>query len=180
MELMDAVSKGDLEAVKKLVQDGADINICDSNGYSPLLWSAIMKQPEIFGFLKLKGAKTDIFIESAAGNTESVRQFIRDRVDINAINRHGHRALMLAAHQGHIATVEALIESGADIDATHTVSGNTALIGAAFQGEKAMVELLIRLGADKLKTNLQGKTAYDIAVQAGRTEIAELLKPNKK
>jgi ankyrin repeat protein len=50
-----AISKGDLEAVKKFVEYGADINEL-SNGMSPLMIAARYNKVEIIKYLLSKGA----------------------------------------------------------------------------------------------------------------------------
>ena len=40
-----------------------------------------------------------------------------------------------------------------------------------------IIELLLELGADKSIKNNDGKTAYDLALEKGHRELAELLKP---
>ncbi len=51
-----AVSKGDLDAIKKLIEYGADVNE-KSNGMTPLMFAARYNKVEILKFLISKGAK---------------------------------------------------------------------------------------------------------------------------
>ncbi len=55
--LCTAISKGEVEFVKKMVEYGADINE-KSNGMTPLMVAARYNQTEIVKFLLSKGAKT--------------------------------------------------------------------------------------------------------------------------
>ena len=50
-----AISKGDLEAIKKLIEYGADVNE-KSNGMTPLMFAARYNKVEILKFLVSKGA----------------------------------------------------------------------------------------------------------------------------
>jgi ankyrin repeat protein len=47
-----------------------------------------------------------------------VRRLLAAGADVNARDRHGQTALMLAAHRGALDVVEALIEAGADLNTT--------------------------------------------------------------
>ena len=52
------------------------------------------------------------------GDVEMVRQLLRTGADVNARDRHGQTALMLAAHRGYREMVETLVEGGADLNRT--------------------------------------------------------------
>ena len=51
-----AISKGDVESVKKIIEYGADVN-AKSNGMTPLMFAARYNKVEIMKFLVSKGAK---------------------------------------------------------------------------------------------------------------------------
>ena len=51
-----AISKGDLESVKKIVEYGADVNEM-SNGMTPLMFASRYNKVEILKFLVSKGAR---------------------------------------------------------------------------------------------------------------------------
>jgi ankyrin repeat protein len=54
-----------------------------------------------------------------SGDLEEIRLFL-SRGDINARDRYGQAALMIAAHHGHRALVDLLIQYGADLDVAAT------------------------------------------------------------
>jgi ankyrin repeat protein len=54
--LCAAISKGDIEAIEKLIEYGADVNE-KSNGMTPLMFAARYNKVEIMKFLVSKGAK---------------------------------------------------------------------------------------------------------------------------
>jgi ankyrin repeat protein len=54
---------------------------------------------------------------------------------------------MVASEQGHTATVQALIQAGADLN-LQDKSGLTALMIASHEGHMASVRALIGVGAD--------------------------------
>jgi ankyrin repeat protein len=60
----------------------------------------------------------------------------------------GLTAMLLAARQGAVETVEALIEGGADINQASPADGLTALLIATINGHFDLAKLLIERGAD--------------------------------
>jgi ankyrin repeat protein len=113
------------------------------------------------------------------GDVERVRQLLRSGADLDARDRYGRTALMLAAHHGHREMVETLIGSGADLNVTAKYN-LSALMLAVIAGHAAIAQLLARAGADLGLTGsgapgFMGKTAYDLAVARGMEELyAEL------
>ena len=91
--LFDAVKKGDIEAVRKHLDAGADVNTKDEDGYT-LLTVAV-----------------------AYGSKEIVELLIFNGVDVNAKNDGGSTPLNIATAQGHKEIVELLIFNGVDVNA---------------------------------------------------------------
>jgi ankyrin repeat protein len=55
-KIHQAAKSGDLAAVKQLLNDGADVNEKDQNGWTPLHWAAWKGNNEIVVLLLSKGA----------------------------------------------------------------------------------------------------------------------------
>ena len=91
--LFDAVKKGDIEALRKHLGAGADVNTKDDDGYT-LLTVAV-----------------------AYGSKGIVELLIFNGVDVNAKNDGGSTPLNIATAQGHKETVELLIFNGVDVNA---------------------------------------------------------------
>jgi ankyrin repeat protein len=116
------------------------------------------------------------------GDVETVRRLLRSGVDIDALDRYGQSALMLAAHRGHQAVVETLIADGADLDVTAKY-GLSALMLAVVAGHGAIAQVLARAGANLSlegsgAPGFAGKTACDLAVAGGMTELYAALRPH--
>ncbi len=85
---------GEVESVKFLLSNGADIHIRDiSNGWTPLLSAASSGMLDVFKFLIQKGA------------------------DVNARYNNGWTALHFLANWGRIEMVVFLLSNGADVNA---------------------------------------------------------------
>ena len=115
-----------------------------------------------------------------SGDHEAVRALLQSGANVNARDRYGQTALMLAAHKGHADVVTVLIEHGADLDVTAKYS-LSALMLAVVAGHAEIARMLVRAGADR---GLQGsgapgfadKTAYDLATARGMTELYDELR----
>ena len=86
----------------------------------------------------------------------------------------GTRPLIVANGSGHVETVAALLDAGADIDA-QDLTGWTALHAAAFNGDYATVSLLIQRGALAGETRWYRKSPGDIVRMLGHAKIVDLL-----
>ncbi|MBD2731102.1 ankyrin repeat domain-containing protein [Nostoc sp. FACHB-892] len=140
--LMSASDYGQLEAVKLLVDAGADVNaLVWKSGDNPFLNAADAGEKEVYDYLyplvseeirkvgeqriargiKIKQRKQrkniENFIDAAMmGQLEAVQAAIKNGIDINAIGSNGQTALMYAASYGHISVIKVLIKAGANLD----------------------------------------------------------------
>ena len=118
------------------------------------------------------------------GDVETIRALLRQSVDdIDARNRYGQTALMLAAHAGNLDIVETLIEHGANLNVTAKF-GLSALMLSIVAGHVEVARLLARAGAD---LSLRGsgapgfanQTAWDLAMARGMQKLASELHRGK-
>jgi uncharacterized protein len=93
--------KRELDWVGFLVNKGADPNIADAKGDTPLTIAASIGFEEAASFMLAKGARVD------------------------SINRRGETALAIAVQQRHPRMVELLLKAGANPDKPDRVSGYT-------------------------------------------------------
>ncbi len=92
-----------------------------------------------------EGALRDAAFE---GNVKKVEELIKQNVNINSRDYHGHStALLRAALHNKTSTALILIEHGADVNA-QSYSGRTALCYAANNGNVDIVKALLKKGAD--------------------------------
>lgn len=116
-----------------------------------------------------------------SGDVGAVAQLLNAGVDPNSRDRYGQTALMLAAHHGRADVVAMLIDADADLDVTAKF-GLSALMLAVLAGHDECARLLARAGADRtlVGTGAPGfahKTAYDLAVARGMTDLYADLEP---
>lgn len=91
----------------------------------------------------------------------------------------GASALHAAARAGHAEEAARLLEAGAFVDARIADTGETPLHWAATTPEESdaleVTRILLAGGARPELVDERGRTALDVAVEAGRTELTELL-----
>jgi uncharacterized protein len=115
------------------------------------------------------------------GDVETVRALLRAGAQVNARDRHGQTALMLAAHRGFREMVEVLVEGGADLNVTAKFN-LSALMLAITAGHVEVARVLARAGTDlRVKGSgapgFSGKTAHDLAVGLGMEALYAELRP---
>mmetsp|Transcript_24606 Transcript_24606/g.62693 ORF Transcript_24606/g.62693 Transcript_24606/m.62693 type:complete len:181 (-) Transcript_24606:26-568(-) len=117
-----------------------------------------------------------IHIASDSGHPEAIRRLLRRRacaVDIRTAM--GHTALHIAAVRGHSDCVAALLSFKAQVDAVDE-EGFTPLHMASACGDAALAHQLSRASACLTATTLAGKTAMELACDAGFSgTVAQLL-----
>ena len=121
-ELMYASTHGDIERVRRCIEENSNVNIHDEQGMTALMYSVSNYDPTI----------TEMLIEAGA--------------DVNARCKYGITALMRTAGDGDKYTTKLLIEVGADANA-EDLKGNSALRRATIEGHTEIVDLLRAAGA---------------------------------
>jgi ankyrin repeat protein len=112
--------------------------------------------------------------EVRAGNREHAELFIKAGMDINARDKDGSTALMVASEKGDIEMAQFLIQNGADVNAKN-IDSYTALMYVAYKGNLEIAELLIKHKADVNARDKDGWTALRYASIQGRNDIMKLL-----
>ncbi len=92
----------------------------------------------------------------------------------DAVHPNGKTALMLAAKQGRLQRVKALLAAKADVNRTNN-NGGTPLMYAALGGNTEIVELFLDRGADVNAAAKNGWSALMVASAKGHTKVVELL-----
>ncbi|MEI0700924.1 ankyrin repeat domain-containing protein [Brachyspira intermedia] len=175
-ELMNAISKGDMKALEKLIKDDTDLNK-QYDKITPLGLAAARNDKEMVKFLVEKGA--DINLEDGYGytplikamkyrNIALVKDIIDLKPDLNAIcSATGDTPLTYLVREVWFGTDACyyMIKNGADVNKKND-NGDTPLIVAVQNvvGSYGMLGVIINMGADYNIKNNDGKTAMDIVI----------------
>ena len=118
------------------------------------------------------------------GDADVMRDLLFRGIDPNARDPHCQTGLMLAAHAGHLAAVQLLVDHRVDLNVTAKF-GLSAVMLAVTAGHKEIAQVLARAGADlRLRgtgaPGFAGKTAADLAGARGWNDLAIELAPDNK
>jgi ankyrin repeat protein len=152
-----AASSGNLDEVKRLVSEGAQINPLDTSGDSALLGAANSRHKDVVKFLLDRGA------------------------DSNAKTKNkGWTALHYAAYKGHSDIMELLLDRGADLNAIGggfwDIEGFTPLHCAARDNREDIVKILLGRGADPNSKDKYGRTPLQLATDYGCQDVVRVLR----
>ncbi|KAI2651307.1 Ankyrin repeat and KH domain-containing protein 1 [Labeo rohita] len=174
--LAEACSDGDVNAVRKLLDEGRSVNEHTEEGESLLCLACSAGYYELAQVLLAmhanvedRGIKGDItpLMAAASGNTaltyacaggflDVVKVLLKEGANIEDHNENGHTPLMEAASAGHVEVARVLLEYGAGIN-THSN------------------EFLLEAGADQEHKTDEMHTALMEACMDGHVEVARLL-----
>lgn len=104
------------------------------------------------------------------GKTEEISNLLDQGAAVNAADKDGVTALMIAAQNNHFSFTQQLINRGADIIISNKYGG-TALMRAAGKGHVEIVRFLIEKGANVNKMSNTGFTALLAAASNGYLEV---------
>ena len=104
------------------------------------------------------------------------KQFLAAGARVNIRDKWDDTALTWAAQHGHAEACRALIEGGADIDASQ-YEGATALILAADRGHLDAVKVLVEAGANvNARHGKEDQPVLAFAARGGHREVVDYLK----
>lgn len=180
-DFFTAIKRDHRYTVEALLQRGFDPNTVDENGQPGIIAALLNESYEVADALAAS-----------------------DRLQLEAVNRSGETALMMASLRGQTGLVQRLLQRGAEVNRpgwsplhyaatapdeapmklllahgaavdARSPNGTTPLMMAADYGPSACVDLLLAAGAQVDLKNDLGLTAIDFARQRGRDRLADQL-----
>jgi ankyrin repeat protein len=147
-KIMAAVHKGDLETVKALIREGADVNA---------------KYPIVNSFLD---GHTALLVAARDGHTEIVRELLTAGARVRVEDWVFKGApIHKATYNGNPEILQLLLaQPDIDIDVQGPINGYTPLHDALWHGYTECAEMLIQAGARLDLKGHDGKTPLDIAI----------------
>jgi ankyrin repeat protein len=129
--------------------------------------------------LLLTGASAAVkpVVDAASrGDTETVRQLLRDGADVNEAQGDGMTALHWAADRGDIALLDMLIYAGSNLDSGTRIGQYTPLHIASRTGHEKIVRALLDAGAIvDATTNNSGAQPIHLAAASGNAAAVSAL-----
>lgn len=203
-QLLAAASDDNPEAIRYWLAEGADINVQDSKGATPLHRAVVVDSEVDILTQKMFNVKTVgllhhcehalIHAKDNWGNTPLHTAIIADKgdiaewlinagADVNAKNKYGVTPLHLTSKtevyidRNDERIGDLLIAYGADADTT-TEAGDTPLHYAAYQSQYFAADRLLSSDANVNAKNNKGTTPLHLAVSKNAIDLADLLISN--
>ncbi|MEB3310246.1 MAG: ankyrin repeat domain-containing protein [Snowella sp.] len=174
--LLLATRLGQKEAVKLLLEKGADVNQANLAGETPLTLIAKQGDREIWNILRQFDVKltVDALMTAAGeGQDEFVKTLIQAGLDIDTEDENGDTALHLACLEGHVSVVSALLALGANVNHRNHL-GDTPLLIALLQDHPEIADQLLCAGANPHFAN-EEEMPVTLAVKNQQHKIIHLL-----
>jgi ankyrin repeat protein len=159
--LFDLVTQHNMELIKLIVNAGADLNVIDEEGNSPLSYMIdeglrITHQKEKENFL------------------ERLVFLLKFRIDVTTIDRDGKTIFHKAVMANDIDVIEKLLTKKTNLDIKDR-QGRTALHHTQWKGNYKIARLLIAAGANINEADNSGFTILNYAVILGHTKLVIVL-----
>ena len=176
-DILAAAESGESGRVQECLKGGADVNVKDNEGCTPLHWAAKSGDSESCRLLIDAGADvndpdksglTPLHVAGVNRRHEICKLLIDAGADVNTTDNFGLTPLHVAAKNKHYETCKVLIDAGADVNAI-SKSGRSPLDNAVRRGHLETCKVLIDAGADVNASPLLYQAA-----QWGFLEICEL------
>jgi len=190
--LMLASNRGNLEAMKLLLGNGANVNAKTSQGQTALMSASETGKVDAVDILLAQGA--DIQAEDASGKTalvyaagrgtlETVKDLLSKGIRFSPADKNNAFIEAVRWYQSSYKLwqiessnkIQYLMDAGADINARDETGSTPLLHAAAINGTSDLSKMLIDHGADIHAKNNKGTTVLMQASAAYKPDIAKLL-----
>ncbi len=185
MSIHAGCRKGDLEAVRKLVEaDPLLVNADDEHKWRPIFHASLKRHAEVVRYLIDRGADLSAHnggVLHYASEVPDNKEIVRLLVQFGAMDAHVQptsdlsRQLFAALFLGESQRLAALLKFHPNLATDLDGRGDAPLHHAARCGETEIVKLLLDAGADVHGTTPRGHTVLYCAGGHGHVEAVELL-----
>jgi len=176
LRLVDAMKNQDLQRVRTLFDQHADVNVRSEDGSTALLWAAHWNDLQTAELLVRAGADanaandfrmTPLSQACTNGSAAFVNLLLKAGANPDTPVATGETPLMTCARAGATDAVRALLVAGADVNAKEPTQHQTALMWAAAEQHSNVLQTLIAARADLQAHTKSGFTALHFAARAG-------------
>ncbi len=180
--LLEAAMQGDSNIVKKMIDEGVDVNSTTVAGVTPLMYAADGGHIEIVKMLVEAGAEinkkpdngTTALISAVKNNHFWISEYLlKQGANPNLHNKEEISPLLYACGYNYFNLSDMLLYFGANTN--HAKNGVTPLHLAAMHGDSALIRSLFDYGSDIHAIDSSGFTPLHMAVQNGHFQAVQLL-----
>ncbi|GFN98253.1 ankyrin repeat domain-containing protein 52 [Plakobranchus ocellatus] len=197
LELISAARRNDAPAIRTaeaglenfvslLLEAGADVNVRDFSGQTPLMLAGKHGHGSIVQLLLAQQAikvdevdsegRSALFYATLSGNINIAKTLLQNRAYPNLKDRKGETSLIHATKSDSLPLVELLLAWKSDVDAADN-RGHTALMRCAGRtsSNQAILERLVEAKADVNCQNMWNETALMFACRVGTLTAVQFL-----
>ena len=178
-----ASARGHMDAVRILLEHGADVTAQNEDGSTPLHWASRRGRVEVVHILLKHGAdataqdknkSTPLHMASSGGHVDSVRVLLEHGVDATSQDKNGWTPLHCASYEGHVEVTRDLLDHGVDATVLDK-DGRTPLHRASFEGHLEVTRVFLEHGVDATAQDKDGRTLLHRASFEGHVEVVRIL-----
>ncbi|SDJ76118.1 ankyrin repeat domain-containing protein [Aliiruegeria lutimaris] len=183
--LFRAAHTGDAATIRRLAENGADVDARDPKWRTPAHVAAFASEDTALRALAeagadmnaLEGRAYDVVTIAAVADDPDLMSLAIDLGNDPGLmtSPYDGTALIAAAHLGHVEVVKRLISAGAPLDHVNnlhwTAVMEAVVLGDGGQNHQAVLEALLSAGADRTLADRDGVTPLEHARARGFTEM---------
>lgn len=172
-DLMEAAARNDLAGVSAAIQAGAQLNIRDADGWTPLMWAALHGQIDMVVLMVRHGANPNLLDDQGQEIQTLCYQHLSVGETLYSIVGANDR-LMTAAKAGDWEAVEEAISCGAWVN-VRDEGQRSILMWAGRHGKTEKVASLISRNANLELRDIFGWSTLHFAVESGAVDTVSYL-----
>lgn len=161
--------------VRYLISRGANVNVKDKDGLTPLYRATLLNSASIAETLIRAGACQELPSAILAEDKVFFDEYINSSNDLNSKIGHYTPLQWVAYKSDSICMASKLIDKGIEINSREPLQGRTALHLAALCDNQFVAQQLLSSGADPNIRDFQGKIPLHMAVDRNHLCIVRLL-----
>ena len=178
-----ACEKGQVDAARLLLDNGAGVDRADETGMTPLYIACWYGHVDVARLLLERDAEVDrakndgftpLLLVCQEGHVDAALLLLGKGAEVDQAIEDGWTPLLIACFHGHVDVARLLLDKGAEVDRAME-DGRTPLFAACQAGQIDTARLLLEKGAAIDRANKNGETPLIIACEKGHVDTARLL-----
>ena len=177
--LMYAAFTGSLDAMRFLIERGADVNTQNEFGSTALIWSAtdaakvrLLVEHGANVNLATKKGRTALLVAAMSDRSAAIVRFLLDKgADLKAVDYLKTTPLRAATLGNDTETIRLLIDAGVDVNAADLPGITPLMMAAGWNGNLRAIDMLLAKGAN---VNAISRPVMGLPAKNGASEFGSL------